>query len=202
VQKTKSNGLLKVAQARNDDKEMETGSNVKAIGNGKTEKHISEAPPSTPLQHPTFRRREVTPAYAYKNAETGLLEITTVRPPNPSHIATDASRVVRSDGQNSESAGNGVSKADECNNTEVNNTTTTATPALYPIAVNGGGVGLYRDPRQYGTNAVGLASASANLRTGASRRAPLRSYVSFPLLEEEGIQEKKRKKIMKQCKSK
>jgi hypothetical protein len=49
--------------------------------------------------------------------------------------------------------------------------------ALYPIALNGGGAGLYRDPREFAADNVG--GFSRNLRTEASRRAPLDGHVRF-----------------------
>eukprot|EP00957_Ditylum_brightwellii_P204025 15337258-Ditylum_brightwellii.AAC.1 len=65
------------------------------------------------------------------------------------------------------------------------------TSALYSIAINGVGVGLYCSLR--------LTLASANLRIIACQRAPLRSYVSFPLLEEEGILEDEKKEEKNQA---
>jgi len=49
--------------------------------------------------------------------------------------------------------------------------------ALYPIALNGGGAGLYRDPREFANG--NLAGFSNNHKTAGSRRAPLKSHVRF-----------------------
>ena len=50
--------------------------------------------------------------------------------------------------------------------------------ALYPIVLNGGGAGLYRDPREFATD-VGGGGFSVNHRTAAARRAHVMSHVRF-----------------------
>ncbi|KAL7538267.1 hypothetical protein ACHAXR_008426 [Thalassiosira sp. AJA248-18] len=104
-------------------------------------------------------KKDVTPAYAYKNAETGLLEIRTVIPPSLSMVANEDDTVVGLD--------------DDADDEEQCNTKL----ALYPIALNGGGAGLYRDPREFANgNAAGFSN---NHKTAGSRRAPLKSHVRF-----------------------
>lgn len=53
--------------------------------------------------------------------------------------------------------------------------------ALYPIALNGGGAGLYSDPREFATNATTVSGGgfSRNHRTEGARRAPVKSHVRF-----------------------
>ena len=98
-------------------------------------------------------RKDVTPAYAYKNAETGLLEIRSVIPPSLSMIANEDDTVV------------GLDEGEKLRGSRL---------ALYPIALNGGGAGLYRDPREF---AKGNAGFSNNHRI--SRRAPVLGHVRF-----------------------
>jgi hypothetical protein len=102
------------------------------------------------------RRKEVTPAYAYKNAETGLLEIRSVVPPSLSIVANEDETVV------------GLDVDEKLCNTKL---------ALYPIALNGGGAGLYSDPRAFANGTIG--GFSNNHNTAGSRRAPLMSHVRF-----------------------
>ena len=102
------------------------------------------------------RRKEVTPAYAYKNAETGLLEIRTVIPPSLAIVANEDETVV------------GLDADEKLCNTKL---------ALYPIALNGGGAGLYSDPRAFANGTIG--GFSNNHNTVGSRRAPLMSHVRF-----------------------
>ena len=102
------------------------------------------------------RKKDITPAYAYKNAETGLLEIRTVIPPSLDIVANEDETVV------------GLDADSIATNTKL---------ALYPIALNGGGAGLYRDPREFANGNV--AGFSTNHRTASSRRAPLKSHVRF-----------------------
>eukprot|EP00804_Cyclotella_cryptica_P011221 CCRYP_007732-RA/>CCRYP_007732-RA protein AED:0.04 eAED:0.04 QI:151/1/1/1/1/1/8/72/1904 len=91
--------------------------------------------PRTPLLHrvpfapsPTnlSARKDITPAYAYKNRDTGLLEISN-KPPRLSLVADEDSSV--------------VGLEHEVRSPKL---------ALYPIALNGGGAGLYSDPREFG----------------------------------------------------
>ena len=107
------------------------------------------------------RRKDITPAYAYKNAETGLLEIRTGIPPSLDMVANEDETVV------------GLNDDDTLHNTKL---------ALYPIALNGGGAGLYRDPREFATGNIAVAGGggfSNNHKTASSRRAPLKSHVRF-----------------------
>ena len=102
-------------------------------------------------------KKDITPAYAYKNAETGLLEIRSVIPPSLSMVGNEDDSVV------------GLDEDEKKDGTRV---------ALYPIALNGGGAGLYRDPREFAsTNNIG--GFSRNHRIDGSRRAPLKSHVRF-----------------------
>lgn len=101
-------------------------------------------------------KKEVTPAYAFRHADTGLLEIRTGKPPALSMVAHEDDSVIGLDAQE---------KKDN------------ARLALYPIALNGGGAGLYRDPREFAADNVG--GFSRNHRTEASRRAPLDGHVRF-----------------------
>ena len=104
-------------------------------------------------------RKDVTPAYAYKSAETGLLEIRTVIPPSLSMVANEDDTVNGTDDD-----------YDEERRRRGRNL------ALYPIALNGGGSGLYRDPREFG-NGNNAGGFSTNHRF--SRRAPALSHVRF-----------------------
>ena len=106
-------------------------------------------------------RKDITPAYAYKNSETGLLEIRTIIPPRLSMVANEDDTV---DG----------SIIDLNNN---NNRGGEKRLALYPIALNGGGAGLYRDPREFARDTGHNAGFSVNHRI--SRRAPMLSHVRF-----------------------
>lgn len=121
--------------------------------------------PFTPTSHPKSagggtsgarRKKDVTPAYAYKNAETGLLEIRTVIPPSLSIVANEDETVV------------GLDADEKLCHTKL---------ALYPIALNGGGAGLYSDPRAFATGTVG--GFSTNHQIAGTRRAPLMSHVRF-----------------------
>ena len=98
-------------------------------------------------------RKDITPAYAYKNAQTGLLEIRTVIPPSLSMVANEDETVY------------GLDDDEKLRESRL---------ALYPIALNGGGAGLYRDPREF---AKGNAGFSNNHRI--SRRAPVLGHVRF-----------------------
>jgi hypothetical protein len=99
-------------------------------------------------------RKDVTPAYAYKSAETGLLEIRTGIPPSLSMVANEDDTV------------NGLDGDDERRGKNL---------ALYPIALNGGGSGLYRDPREFGNGNAGGFSMNHRI----SRRTPALSHVRF-----------------------
>lgn len=101
-------------------------------------------------------KKEVTPAYAFRHADTGLLEIRTGKPPSPSMVAHEDDSVI------------GLDPEEKQDETRL---------ALYPIALNGGGAGLYRDPREFAADNVG--GFSRNHRTEASRRAPLDGHVHF-----------------------
>ncbi len=101
-------------------------------------------------------KKEVTPAYAFRHADTGLLEIRTGKPPSPSMVAHEDDSVI------------GLDPEEKQDETRL---------ALYPIALNGGGAGLYRDPREFAADNVG--GFSRNHRTEASRRAPLEGHVHF-----------------------
>ena len=102
----------------------------------------------------------ITPAYAYKNAETGLLEIRTVIPPSLSMVANEDDTVTGLDDDTIQ------------RQTKL---------ALYPIALNGGGAGLYRDPREFASDNGNVIanSFSTNHKSASSRRAPLKSHVRF-----------------------
>ena len=102
------------------------------------------------------RKKEVTPAYAFRHTDTGLLEIRTGKPPSLSVVAHEDDSVV------------GLDPEEKQDNTRL---------ALYPIALNGGGAGLYRDPREFASNNLG--GFSRNHRTEAARRAPLDGHVRF-----------------------
>lgn len=113
-------------------------------------------------------RREVTPAYAYKNAATGLLEIRTRAPPPLSLVGHEDDTVA------------GLEPDDDEDESEEGGGRATRL-ALYPIALNGGGAGLYRDPREFARGDGGGGGFGAN-RSGTvarKRRAPLRSHVRF-----------------------
>ena len=101
-------------------------------------------------------KKEVTPAYAFRHADTGLLEIRTGKPPSEREVAHEDDSVV------------GLDPEEKKDDTRL---------ALYPIALNGGGTGLYRDPREFAADNVG--GFSRNHRTEASRRAPLDGHVRF-----------------------
>ena len=102
-------------------------------------------------------RKDITPAYAYKNQATGLLEIRTGVPPSLDMVANEDETVV------------GLDADDKLCNTKL---------ALYPIALNGGGAGLYRDPREFANGNI-VGGVSNNHKTASSRRAPLKSHVRF-----------------------
>ena len=94
------------------------------------------------------RKNTVKPAYAFKNAETGLLEISTDVPPSPSII----------------------SKSNKA-------------PSLFPIALNGGGCGVYNDPRSFAMS----AATTSHSRNNPMNMNPLvdnhkvqPSHISFP----------------------
>ena len=103
-------------------------------------------------------KKTLTPAYAYRNADTGLLHLRTNIPPSFSNIGKEDETVV------------GLEHASTSTDGHTN-------LALYPIALNGGGVGLYRDPREFANSKDG--GFSANNRTASARRAPLKSHVRF-----------------------
>ena len=103
-------------------------------------------------------KKTLTPAYAYRNADTGLLHLRTIIPPSFSNIGKEDETVV------------GLEQASTATDGHTN-------LALYPIALNGGGVGVYRDPREFANNVDG--GFSANNRTASARRAPLKSHVRF-----------------------
>jgi len=134
--------------------------------------------------------RAITPAYAYKNSDTGLLEIRPFQPPTPSHIALTTTHATPGKGgdidgnvrmfgvhgdieigldpRRGPDGGKGGYEMVEDQN---------LAPALYPIAINGGGVGLYRDPREFASNKAN--AHSRNLRQMGGRRAPIRSHIAF-----------------------
>jgi hypothetical protein len=101
-------------------------------------------------------KKEVTPAYAFRHADTGLLEIRTGEPPPTPVVAYEDDSVV------------GLDPEEKKDKTRL---------ALYPIALNGGGAGLYRDPREFAADNGG--GFSRNHRTEGSRRAPLDGHVRF-----------------------
>lgn len=149
------------------------------------------------------KRRVLTPAYAYKNAKTGLLEISTIHPPSPSVVAREEA----------EEAEDEVIKNDlaEENDQNENQNCQALLPALYPIALNGGGCGIYTHPSDFGSNTrtplttIGESNSNShqsiekevegmiqdmrsnhttyhnntNLQKLGNRRAPLSSYVAF-----------------------
>jgi len=97
--------------------------------------------------------REVYPAYAFRNAFTGDLEIKSGQPPESYFI--DIER--------------GVGNGDKGG--------ITSKPALYPIAINGGGIGLYNDPREFG---VGGISGFSRNNHECARTGPSRGLIVFP----------------------
>eukprot|EP00985_Skeletonema_marinoi_P019499 scaffold11205_cov191-Skeletonema_marinoi.AAC.1 len=113
-------------------------------------------PTNKSLKGASRTKKEVTPAYAFRHADTGLLEIRTGKPPSRSMVAHEDDSVV------------GLDPEEKQDETRL---------ALYPIALNGGGAGLYRDPREFAADNIG--GFSRNHRTEASRRAPLDGHVHF-----------------------
>ena len=75
-------------------------------------------------------KANMTPAYAYKNRSTGLLEISN-KPPPLSIVADEDDSVVRLENESST-----IERSPKL--------------ALYPIRLGGGGTGLYSDPREFG----------------------------------------------------
>ena len=150
---------------RGDSKRLETTPPLNSHRDPRRTPLLSRMP-FTPTPNPkstgggaassTRKKKDVTPAYAYKNAETGLLEIRTVVPPSLSIVANEDDTVVGLDPDKK-----------QCQ----------TRLALYPIALNGGGAGLYRDPREFAS--VNWGGFSRNHRTEGSRRAPLKSHVRF-----------------------
>ena len=106
-----------------------------------------------------FGRNDITPAYAYKNAESGLLEIRSIVPPRPEAIDAEEETV-----------------QDEVNADSFLITENPSIPALYPIALNGGGIGIYLDPRDFATGRMGALSHNQ----GDPARIATRSFISFP----------------------
>ena len=160
-------------QARDANCEKENNQNDGPINGHRDPRRtplLSRMPftPAPNIKHPTTAssssgaaprsgKKDVTPAYAYKNAETGLLEIRTVIPPHLSLVANEDDTVVGLDGGDDDGDSQSISKL-----------------ALYPIALNGGGAGLYRDPREFANGGF-----STNHKTAGSRRAPLKGHVRF-----------------------
>ena len=162
----------------------------------------TSAPPQpgmTPAKSATKKTpakdRAITPAYAYKNSDTGLLEIRPFEPPTPSHIALTTTHATPGKGGGAIDARGGMDDAHgdietglvrsgrrgrggggAADGSEVVEEQNLA-PALYPIALNGGGVGLYRDPREFASNKAN--AHSRNLRLMGGRRAPIRSHIAF-----------------------
>jgi hypothetical protein len=105
--------------------------------------HVPFAPSSTTTTKAS--KKNITPAYAYKNRDTGLLEISN-RPPPLSLVADEDDSVIGLDSE-----------------------TRSPKLALYPIALNGGGTGLYQDPREFGgrninTNSDAYFTGRGNVR--------------------------------------
>jgi len=98
---------------------------------------------------------EVTPAYAFRNVATGLLEIKSLRPPDSYIVDVEMC------------SGNSENKEGGSIMTK---------PALYPIALNGGGVGIYNDPREFGVE--GITNYSKNKHSSAG--IPSRGLTVFP----------------------
>lgn len=111
--------------------------------------------PFAPFSHSVKKKndsiqRNIVPAYAYKESKTGLLEIQTVNPPKPHFVDIE----------------HGISK----------NGNILSAPSLYPVAVNGGGIGVYNDPRDFATG--GISGMSKNNHEPS--RVPTRSFITFP----------------------
>lgn len=138
IHENDKNSSNKNAERRRRQKERRRR-RIKDAGGGNTKGNISNKVSSY------VSKKEITPAYAYKNAETGNLEIS-VYPPNYNDIDRFQSK----------------SKA--------------SVPALYPIAINGGGSGVYTDPREFAKGGINALSQNRH----ESKTAPNRSYISFP----------------------
>ncbi len=106
----------------------------------------------------------IAPAYAFRNAETGNLHIT-FQPP----ASKDVALVETGDGSAS------------------------FTPALYPISINGGGIGVYNDPRHFAKGGINTMSQNIHETTNA----PTRSFVSFPWNMGNGTFSDEKRKQMK-----
>ena len=162
------------------------GNNVAGSAPGNKNRNLSPK-----RRRDALRSREVTPAYAYRNTDTGLLEISR-EPPRLSNIVDgvacaakgprEGGRTVTEDASLPQrlrpAPGAGVSPSPGAGTGAP--PPPPPHPALFPIALNGGGVGLYRDPREFGTNAASGDGHSRNYRTADWRRAPVRTHVSFP----------------------
>ena len=135
--------------------------------------------------------KSVIPAYAFKNATTGLLEISEMIPPTPSQVAIQNGNPI--EGLQTETQhGNIASREKSKENSNINELK--KTPALYPIALNGGALGVYTHPTEFGMNTSTYFTASKdsqgqfsetfnnniNLKTLNSRRGPLNSHIAFP----------------------
>ncbi len=119
-----------------------------------------------------FDKKEITPAYAYKNAQTGLLEIS-IHPPNSRDIdLVEGGSSSQSMIKSGSVSGSGY------------------TPALYPIAINGGGIGVYTDPREFAKGGINTMSQNRHETTNA----PTRSFISFPWNMGDGTYSSEKKK--------
>ena len=105
--------------------------------------------PFVPFSHGTMdssqkkKNRHITPAYAYRSRETGLLEIRKLK-----------DRCIKED--------------------KLCSSSMNYPSVIYPIALNGGGVGVYTDPRDFASGGVNSFSQNVHVSN------PTRGYVTFP----------------------
>mmetsp|Transcript_25942 Transcript_25942/g.39750 ORF Transcript_25942/g.39750 Transcript_25942/m.39750 type:complete len:2112 (+) Transcript_25942:199-6534(+) len=135
---------------------------------------LLEEPPKRQVQvqaegpdtSPAFEEAGITPAYAYKDADSGLLRIS-IAPPQPHEIQINNGH---QGGDTNMSASMSICSASASASiissrsnsllptaSSTSGSALTSAPALYPIAINGGGVGVYTDPRTFakgGINAI------------------------------------------------
>ena len=125
--------------------------------------------------------KDLMPAYAFKNVQTGHLEIK-FSPPKSNDIEMIHHRRDINGEEDIESNHHHCRSQHQPHHQQQNTATTTknksatVTPALYPIAINGGGIGVYTDPREFAKGGINTMSQNRHETT----HGPIRSFVSFP----------------------
>ena len=191
-------GLIANFQVRMKPNEENGKSRLKSKRQGKKLKKNSNSSFTKNKNVSSQKSRFIIPAYAFKNAKTGLLEISELNPPSPSIVAPQ--KTSPKNLNKSHTSKNDSKNVDAIENlSKLKDKPHSKRPALFPIAINGGAVGVYTHPSGFGMN-TNTASTSikennnstsprnmtitynnnVNLQTIASRRAPMNSYMAFP----------------------